>query len=375
MKIATIEVILRYSVWRNLIIVRVDTDEGITGIGECTLRNHEMAVKSAIEEHIAPYIIGEGPYMAGKLFDRFYSRNAWRGGPVMLSAISGIEIALWDIIAKKAGQPIYNMIGGKHHKKIRTYANGWFGGCRTNEDFVKAAKAVVDRGFTAMKWDPLHLNPANDLVSEREMVESALENVYAVRGAVGKDVDLCVELHGGLTYDGALIFANNVIDANVMFIEEPMHPDDKEGFRKLSMKAEVPIAGGERVFTRFGYKSFIAEHYHSIAQPDLTHVGGIWETKLLGAMLEAAYISIAPHNSSGIVATMASVVTDATMPNFLIQETTIEALEQNDSFLKEKAVWKDGFFELTDKPGLGIEPDWDAIKEIGYKPAFSEQRK
>jgi len=310
--------------------------------------------------------------MAGRLFDRFYTQNAWRGGPVMLSAIAGIEIALWDIIAKKADQPICNMIGGKHHKRIRTYANGWFNGCKTSADYVRAAKEVVARGFTAMKWDPLNLNPANQSVSEREMVESALENVYAVRDAVGKDIDLCIELHGRLSYDGALIAASNLVDANVMFIEEPMHPDDKEGFRKLSMKSDVPIAGGERVFTRFGYKSFIAEHYHSIAQPDLTHIGGIWETKLLGAMLETAYIHIAPHNSSGIIATMANVAVDATMPNFLIQETMIEALDLNDTILNEKAVWKDGFFELTEKPGLGIEPDWDAIKAVGYQSAFSK---
>ena len=375
MKITNIETYLHYSEWRNLIIVKVDTDEGITGVGEATLRNHEMAVKSAIDTHVAPYTIGESPYIAGKLFDRFFSRDAWRGGSVFLSAISGIEIALWDIIAKKAGQPIYNMIGGKHHQRIRTYANGWFRGCKSGDDYVKAARSTVARGFTALKWDPLHINPQSGAVGEREMVESALENIYAVRAAVGKDVGLCVELHGALTYDGALIMANNVVDADVMFIEEPMHPDDKEGFRKLSMKAMVPIAAGERVFTRFEYKSFIAEHYHSIAQPDLTHVGGIWETKLIGAMLEGAYIQIAPHNSNGIIATMAAVAADATMPNFLIQETAIEALDLNDILLKEKATWKDGYFELTDKPGLGIEPDWDAIKSVGYKPAFSEQRK
>ncbi|MDR2932573.1 MAG: mandelate racemase/muconate lactonizing enzyme family protein, partial [Oscillospiraceae bacterium] len=302
MKITNIETYLHYSVWRNLILVKVETDEGITGIGEATLRNHEVAIKSAIDAHITPYILGESPYIVSKLFDKFFSKDAWRGGAVFLSAISGIEIALWDIIGKKAGQPIYNLIGGKHHQRIRTYANGWFRDCKTSDDYVQAAKKVVARGFTALKWDPLFVHQVDGSTREREVVETALKNIYDIRAAVGKDIGLCIELHGALSYDGAVMMANNVVDADVMFIEEPMHPDDKEGFRKLSMKSMVPIAGGERVFTRWGYKSFIAEHYHSIAQPDLTHVGGIWETKLLGAMLESAYIQIAPHNSNGIVA-------------------------------------------------------------------------
>lgn len=371
MKITSVETYLYYSVWRNLILVKVETDEGITGVGEATLRNHEVAIKSAIDEHIAPYIIGETPYIVTKLFDKFFTRDSWRGGVVFLSAISGIEIALWDIIGQKAGQPIYNMIGGKHHQRIRTYANGWFNDCKTSQDFVEAAKKTVARGFTALKWDPLFVAEINADTRERHVVEAALENIYAVRAAVGKDIGLGIELHGALSYDGALQLANGVVDADVMFIEEPMHPDDKEGFRKLSMKAMVPIAGGERVFTRWGYKSFIAEHYHSIAQPDLTHVGGIWETKLLGGMLESAYLQIAPHNSNGIVATVAAVMADATMPNLLIQEMLVEVLDLNDSILKEGAVWKDGYMELTDKPGLGIKPDWDAIKAGEYRPVFT----
>lgn len=372
MKIAKIETYLYYSVWRNLIIVRIDTDDGITGVGEATLRNHEMAVKAAIDEHIAPYIIGESPYMAGRLFDRFFTRDSWRGGSVFLSAISGIETALWDIIGKRAGQPIYNMIGGKHHQRIRTYANDFAYKCKTSDEFVEAAKRAVASGHTALKWDPLYIQGDRGATRESDFVEAALRNIYDIRAAVGENIGLCIELHGALTYDGARNLANNAVDADVMFIEEPMHPDDKEGFRKLSMKAVVPIAAGERVFTRWGYKSFISEHYHSVAQPDLTHVGGIWETKLIGAMLESAYIQIAPHNSNGIIATMAAVMADATMPNLLIQEINIESLELNKTILKEGAVWKDGYFELTDKPGLGIEPDWDIIRSGEYKKVFTK---
>jgi len=309
--------------------------------------------------------------MVSKLFDRFFTNNAWRGGAVFLSAISGIEIALWDIVGKKAGQPVYNMLGGKCNRRIRSYGNGWFRGCKTSRDYVEAAKKAVARGFTALKWDPLNVHGGDGSASEREVVEAALQNIYDIRAALGPDIGLGIELHGALTYDGAVIMANGVVDADVMFIEEPMHPDDKEGFRKLSMKAMAPIAAGERIFTRWGYKDFIKDHYHSIAQPDLTHVGGILETKMIGAMLESAYIQIAPHNSNGIIATIAAVMADATMPNFLIQETPFEVLDQNETLLKEGALWKDGYFELTDKPGLGIEPDWNSIQSVGYKPAFS----
>ncbi|MDR1204096.1 MAG: mandelate racemase/muconate lactonizing enzyme family protein [Peptococcaceae bacterium] len=355
---------------RNNILVKVDTDEGITGVGEATIRNRELAVKAAVDDHIAPFLIGTSPFDVSKMFDRFFTRDAWRGGAVLLSAVSGIETAMWDIIGKYAGQPVYNLLGGKFKPDVRTYANGWFFECKSSEEYVEAALKTVEAGWDALKWDPPLI--FKDL-PEYLMVEEAAKNVYAIREAVGRDVDLLIEIHGQLSYAGAMKFAKLLEDADVMFMEEPMPPDDKEGFQKLGLKTAIPIAGGERIFTRFGYKAIINEGVLSVAQPDLTHMGGILETKLTAAMLEAAYIKFAPHNSNGIVATAAAVMVDATGPNFLIQEMGTPVLQQNERILKSGLTWKKGRFILDDsKPGLGVEVDFDTIKKFGYKRSFTE---
>jgi len=372
MKITNIEVFVHFSVWRNLILIKMDTDEGITGCGEATIKNKEMAVVSTIEHHIAPYLIGQDPHTAANVFNRFFTSDGWRGGAVYLTAISGIEMALWDIIGKAAGQPVYNLLGGKVRDKLRAYANRWFDGCKTSTEYAAAAKDTCDKlGFTALKWDPLKIKP--NYIREQEMVDTAIENVYEVRETVGKNVDLCIELHGQLSYDGAVRFAQAVADANVIFIEEPMHPDDIDGFLRLSEKSKIPIAAGERVLTRFAYKELLRKRCHSIVQMDLSHMGGLLESKYTASMADAVGIKVAPHNSSGVVATMASAMLDATLPNFLMQEMLVEVLTVNEKIMKEKMCLKDGYIHLLDKPGLGVEPDWDAVREVGYISAFNER--
>jgi galactonate dehydratase len=206
---------------------------------------------------------------------------------------------------------------------------------------------------------------------EQERVDEGVEVVHAVREAVGPGVDLCIELHAQLTYDGGLRFARGVRDANVLFLEEPVMPDNNRGYDKLVKKIEAPIAAGERVFTRFAYKDMLAEQSRSIVQPDLTHVGGILETKIIGDMANRHHVKIAPHNSNSIIATLASAVADCTMPNFLIQEMFVEAFLMNGQILKTPVKIEDGYLYLPEGPGLGIEPDWEFIESVGYKNAFS----
>jgi len=366
MKITSVKTYMHFSIWRNIIFVEVQTDEGLVGLGEATIRNKEMAVKAAIESHIAPIITGMSPFDIEKFFQTAFIRDAWRNGAVFNSAISGVEMAMWDLIGQKLGQPVYNLLGGKITDRIPLYANTWFMTAKTAEDFARDAAIVVSKGFKAIKWDPLKAAPENS--SERRKVDEGIACVAAVREAVGDDVELYLELHGSLSYDSALNFAKKVEPLRPGFLEEPMHPDDFTGYRKLAMKSDVPIAAGERYFTRFQHRSLLEEGFYSIHQPDLSHCGGILETKKMASMAETYFMKFAPHNSSGPAATMAAVMVDATCPNFLVQEFSIENFDLSQKFFKESFTYEDGAIVLDDrKPGLGLVPDWEVIRNESYK--------
>jgi len=370
MKITNVGCYMHYSVWRNIIFVKVETDEGITGIGEASIRNKEMAVKAAIEEHLKPIVVGMSPFDIEKFFQMTFIKDAWRGGAVFLSAISGIEMAMWDIIGQKLGVPVYNMLGGKIRSEIPLYANTWFMDAHTIEEHAEAAKKVVALGFKAMKWDPFRIVPEG--TPERKKIDMGIEMTKAVREAVGDDVELYIELHGSCTYDGALRYALLCERYGLRpgFLEEPMHPDNFAGYRKLAMKVNFPIAAGERYFTRFGHREINEEGFYSIVQPDLTHSGGILETKKMAAAAEAYGFLFAPHNSGGPVGTMASAMVDAGSPAFLVQEFSLENLDLSGKFFEEGGGldYKDGKLTLSDnKPGLGLKPKWDVIGKEEYK--------
>ncbi|QQO10735.1 mandelate racemase/muconate lactonizing enzyme family protein [Breznakiella homolactica] len=364
MKITGVKTYMHFSVWRNIIFVVVDTDEGISGIGEATIRNKEMAVKETIEHHLAPVLIGMSPFEIEKFFHTTFTRDPWRNGAVFNTAISGIEMAMWDIIGKHLKVPVYNLLGGKMRDTIPLYANTWFMDAKTCDDFARDAKAVVGRGFKAIKWDPLKAAPDN--AGERVKVETGLACLKAVREAVGDGIELLIELHGSLSFDGGLAFARGAEQYRPMFLEEPMHPDDFAGYRKLAALSPLPIAAGERSFTRFAYRALLEEGFLSVVQPDLSHCGGILETKKIAAAAETYFMKFAPHNSSGPVVTMASAMVDATAPNFLIQEFSVENFDIKERFFKKSFTVKDGAIVLDDTPGLGFEPDMDAIRNENY---------
>lgn len=366
MKVTDVQCFMHYSVWRNIIFVKVTTDEGIIGIGEATIRNKEMAVKAAIEEHLKPMIVGKSPFNIEEFFRISYIRDAWRGGAVFTTAISGIEMALWDIIGQKLQQPVYNLMGGRLYDEILLYANTWFMEAKGVDDFAQAASETVKKGFNGLKWDPLKAAPEGS--SEKTMVKYGIECLRAVREAVGDEIALYIELHGLLSYDGALQYAIQSEKYNPEFLEEPMHPDDFTGYRKLSIKSNVPIAAGERYFTRFQHRALNEEGFYSIVQPDLTHCGGILETRKMAANAEIYGMKFAPHNSGGPVGTMASVMVDAMSPNFLVQEFSIENLDLSPRFFNQGLNIKDGSIVLDDsRVGLGLVPNWEEIEKETYR--------
>lgn len=367
MKIVNVNTYMHFSVWRNIIFVKLETDEGITGIGEATIRNKEKAVKAAIDEHLRPIILGKSPFEIEKFFQTAFVRDPWRNGAVFNSAISGIEMAMWDIIGQKLDQPVYNLLGGKIYDKIPVYANTWFMDAKTIDDYAIAAKHVVDDlGFKAMKWDPFKAGIIDKSEPERKKVDLGIACLKAVREAVGYDIELFLELHGSLSYDGALRFARKSLEYDPGFLEEPMHPDDFAGYRKLAIKSDVAIAAGERYFTRFMHRQLNEEGFYSIVQPDLSHCGGILETSKMAAMADTYGLKFAPHNSGGPAGTMASAMVDASAPNFYIQEFSIENFSLSQDFFKSGVPYENGYITLEDKPGLGLVPDWDVIEKESY---------
>lgn len=335
----------------NWVFIKVYTDEGIDGVGEATLEYKEKALLGAVE-HIKEYLVGKNPLDIEKHWHAIYRDAYWRGGPVLMSALSAVEMALWDILGKSLNVPVYQLLGGKVNDKVRIYVNGWFAGAKEPEEFGAKAKEAVKRGVTAMKWDPFGKNYLN--ISNAEL-DKALRNVAAVREAVGNEVDLLIEGHGRFNIATGIKIAKELEQFKPMFFEEPVPPDNLDALKAVRDKSPVAISAGERLYTRWDYKEMFDLMAADYIQPDISHAGGIMELKKIAAEAECRYIPFAPHNPSGPVANAATLQLAATCPNFEILEIMYSDVEWRKDVTNEALEYKDGYMTIPDKPGLGIE--------------------
>ncbi len=348
----------------NFVFVKIYTDEGITGVGEGTLEYKEKAFLGALE-HIEEYLIGKNPLDVEQHFHNIYRDAYWRGGPVLMSALSAVEMAMWDILGKSLGVPVYQLLGGKVNDKVRIYVNGWFAGAKEPEEFAEKAKAAVKRGVTAMKWDPF--GKAYLEISNAEL-NKALRNVAAVREAVGDEVDLLIEGHGRFNVPTSIKIAKELEQFKPMFFEEPTPPDSLEALRQVKDKSPVAISAGERLYTRWDYRRFFDIMPADFVQPDVSHAGGIMELKKIAAEAECRYIPFAPHNPSGPVANAATLQLAANCPNFSILEIMYSDVPWRKDITNESLEYKDGYITIPSKPGLGIEINEDECLKHPYKP-------
>ena len=348
----------------NWVFVKVYTDEGIDGVGEATLEYKEKALLGAVE-HIKEYLVGKNPLDIEKHWHAIYRDAYWRGGPVLMSALSAVEMALWDILGKSLNVPVYQLLGGKVNDKVRIYVNGWFAGAKEPEEFGAKAKEAVKRGVTAMKWDPFGKNYLN--ISNVEL-DKALRNVAAVREAVGNEVDLLIEGHGRFNIATGIKIAKELEQFKPMFFEEPVPPDNLDALKAVRDKSPVAISAGERLYTRWDYKQMFDLMAADYIQPDISHAGGIMELKKIAAEAECRYIPFAPHNPSGPVANAATLQLAATCPNFEILEIMYSDVEWRKDVTNESLEYKDGYMAIPDKPGLGIEIDEEACLAHPYQP-------
>jgi galactonate dehydratase len=368
MKITSVDTLVLGAAWRNLIFIKVYTDEGLYGIGECTLHNREEGVLGYIQGAVRRHVIGSDPFDIEDRWLRMYRNEFWRNGPIATTVMSGIEVACWDIIGKAVGQPVWRLLGGRCHERIKAYANAWYTVERTPQEFAKRVKVVLDKGYKALKVDPF--GPGGLEISEKEKSLS-IDLIAAIRDAVGPDVEIFVEMHGRFSAATAIDIARRLEPLKPGWIEEPCPPEDVPSLKRVAEHTEIPIATGERCFTRYGSREVLESGAVDIFQPDIIHAGGMLEMKKLAAVADVHSIVMAPHNSNGPVCTAASVHFDFTITNLKVQECFDDFSE---TWVVDAVPGtprpKDGFFELPERPGLGIELNEALIKEHPYREGF-----
>ena len=364
MKISDIRVYITDAFRTNWTFIKVETDEGLHGWGEASLGTQEMALSGCVED-LKRLILGRNPLEIEKLCFEVYRDIYWKGGPVLMSAISGIEMACWDIAGKFFEVPVSTLLGGRVRDRVRMYANAWFTGARAPEEFAAAAKRTVALGVTALKWDPFGKAHLTLTLAE---LDRAAAIVGAVREAVGPQVDLLIECHGRFNPYTAVNVAHALAPFRPMFLEEPCPPDNLAAIADVRSKSPVPIAAGERVYTKFGFQDLFDHHAVDIAQPDIFHNCGIYESKKVAAMCEAVHVPVSFHNPSGPVSNAAILQLAATVPNFIIHEMMLTDGSFRKSLTNENVKYADGCLIVGDRPGLGIEVNEDELEKHPYKP-------
>jgi galactonate dehydratase len=348
------------------VIVKINTNKGIYGAGEVALAYGigSRAGVGMVRDLAERFLIGADPFRIEQLWDNMYHKTAWGhgGGPIVFGGISAIDEALWDIKGKALSLPIYELLGGPCWDKLRVYANGWYRGCVTPEDYAKAAKRVVSDGYNALKFDPFVPRPDGiwdypRRTLDRERADLAYERVKAVREAVGPKIDIMVDCFGNLGVTAAIQVGKRLEEFDLFFYEEPMDAHNVDCMKKISDNVNIPIAAGERLYTRYGFRQYIEKQAIDILQPDIGLAGGITETKKIASYAETYNLHVQPHNCASPVATAAAVQLDACMTNFIIQEWFPYQPKANYRLVKEalEPCVVDGFLEVPNTPGLGIE--------------------
>lgn len=342
------------------VFVRVLTDAGVTGLGEATLEYKPEAAMGALKD-LRDFLVGKDPTMIEHLGQAIYRLSFYRGGPVLNSAMGGVDIALWDIKGKLLGEPIWKLLGGPTRERIRVYTH--FGG-ETPAETAAQAKRLVAAGFRALKTGP---RGAYEMVEGPRKIHEIVEHLKAAREAVGDDVDLMFDAHGDLYPAVSVEVARELEPLHLLWIEEPALPENAEAMKKIADETTVPIATGERLFTVWGFREVLEKGIADVIQPDMVHAGGITQLKKIAAMAEAYYVAVAPHNPLSPVSTAACLQLDAAIPNFLVQEM-VHGNPDRASLVNEPIEKvTDGYVELPKKPGLGVELNDEAIKRLGYK--------
>ena len=358
---------------RNWLIVVLHTDEGIDGIGEASMLGFDPIVASLLDEWGEAYLVGKDP-MANELhWMRLYQDNIGRGGRLFSTALSGIDLALWDLRGKALGVPVYKLLGGPIRDKIRVYANGWYTTPGAPELNAEEAKRVVAMGYTAMKFDPYGHDSYYTITAEEAQLSE--DRVAAVREAVGPDVDILVEVHAKFNVHTAIELGQRLEKYRPFWFEEPVSQENVSEMAQVRDHVRIPIATGERLYLKYPFYELVKAQAVDVLQPDICNAGGITELKKIAAIAESQHVSMAPHNTNAAVGTVASMHLDVAMPNFLIQEYHAEFYEPHyfevfDGLPRQK----DGYVELSEDAGFGLTLNEDVFNAHPYIPLGRGER-
>ena len=361
MKITDVETFVVGTDWRNLTIVRLLTDEGLTGLGEARMVNHTDALVGYLAEAGPRHVVGHDPFRIEELVKKLGRDDFSRAGEVLSSGMAVFEMACWDIVGKALDQPVYNLLGGPVREKVKAYANGWYRVERTPEEFHAAARKVVERGYRALKLDPF--GPGHYEL-ERDEKLRAVALVEAVRDAIGPEPEIMLEMHGRFSPATAVEMAKMMEPFGLGWVEEPVPPVNLKALKKAAegMPGGIPVATGERIHQRLEYREVFELQAADVIQPDISHIGGLLETKKLAAWADAYYVTVAPHNVGGQINTAAALHLAACTTNFKIQEYFNDFA---DPWVRDTAPGLpevvDGYFTLPQGPGLGVELDEEVI--------------
>lgn len=349
MKITKLETFL---VRPRSLFLRMHTDEGLIGLGEPVLEGRAETCAAAVRE-LEPYLIGKDPRRAVHHWQAMYRHAFYRGGPLLTSALSGVEQALWDLTGKAAGLPVYALLGGPTRDRIRVYSHAGGASC---EEAAASARERAAQGFTALKTGVFGGRPAR-MVETPGFIDRAVSIFGAMRAAVGDEVDIAIDFHGAIPPAVAMVLIKELEPLRPMFIEEPVQTQGIDALAEIARKTHLPIAAGERLFTKWQFRELLEKRAATVLQPDISHAGGIMECRLIAGMAEAHYCGIAPHCPLGPITLAASIQLDAAIPNFIAQEQ----VTLGEGYLKQPFVLRDGYVDLPTGPGLGIELDEEAL--------------
>ena len=357
--------------WGEYFFVEVRTDEGLSGWGEITTTTKiaNRAVAGIIRQ-LNDLLVGEDPSQIERLWHKTFRSFTYTGSRgATTNVVSGIDIALWDIRGKVLNQPIYELLGGKVRERVRLYANGWSFRASTPDEFAAATERPLRDGYTALKLYPL-ANPAagnphgmirhvSQRSISREAVDLAVARVAAVRQAIGPEIELMVDMSGELTTDAIIQLGRRLEEFDLTWLEEPVDPFDPEGMREVATALRIPIAAGERLYTRYDFRRLLELRAAHILQPDVGNTGGLLEVKRIAAMAEAWNLRVAPHLCAGPIATAATLQLDATLTNFMIQEVYPYRVPEHFALVDRapELEIKDGHLAIPDRAGFGVALD------------------
>jgi galactonate dehydratase len=343
---------------RTYVYVKVHTDEGIVGIGEAACSDKEKALVGAIDE-LRPYLEGANPFEIERLWSLMYRHAFWRGGPVLCGALSGVEHALWDVKGKALGVPVYELLGGRYRHKVKVYT--WIDG-DTPEECAEQASRLKETGWRALKFCPFEGCGTDFDIAHGKRVEAKMR---AVRDAVGDDFGIGVDGHGRLNPVNAVEMAKRIEPYGAMFFEEPVLPEYPEAMADVRRVARIPIATGERLFTRYPFRDLLTRQAIDVLQPDLCTVGGIMEAHKIASMAEAFFVSVAPHNPLSPLSTVIALHLDTVIPNFLIQETS-DSPDRDKILTEPIEIVRDGYMVPPSGPGWGVDLNEDFLRARPY---------